>query len=290
MLRTTFLTGLASWAAASAAFGQSSPPVRWWAAPPESFFEARLLGFTQKKPDLAVAAREAGKKYEAKVLEYRTKIQADITKLEADRDQLRKSGYQGTRAAWNDWFDRNRELFKPIQQFSAEFGKELDALAGPMTPRPAGGAETAPVDPVPPGPPKSDTGSTVVNNVTVGNESSLWATPALVASEFGQLSALPAEDAVQKKADEFQAGRTLDEAQKTHLESLVRKFTEKMSKFRDRRGRDMDRLPEIVRIIRAYPTSVRATDVTTIHEHWNDLAEGFNKILSDFESELQRIK
>lgn len=129
----------------SAAQAQQMPPVRWWSAPAESFFEARLLKHIQDNPQSADKARAAAAAGAKKVDAYRAKVKADIDALDAQRENLRKNGYQGTRAAWNEWFERNRELYRPIEEIVEEFRTAIGE--SPSQPQPRTRPRSQPADP-----------------------------------------------------------------------------------------------------------------------------------------------
>jgi hypothetical protein len=268
-----------------AAQSRDLPPVGWRTDPASKFLDNRLNEFIRRKPEQAAEARDLGKRYEARIDEYRNRIKAEIDTLAAEQVELRKQGYRNNRDGWNKWFARNRELYEPLEKILEEFKSEITALSGEPKPRvpvgepgpliPAPSSGSRPPPPLPPRPSTADNGP--------------WATPEQVQAALGNLPALPEESRFQAAVDNAIAGRTLDEKQTAEVNKQRARAGEKLKKLLASRGREIAQLQDVIRIVQAHPSSIRASDLPGIRDHWMLLIQEADEWNAELESDLKKI-
>jgi hypothetical protein len=283
--------------------GQASAG-RWWSVPPGKLLEDRVKAHKKRHPEQAEQADQIAAGYEKKIAEYRDRIQPEIQKLDGEREELRKKGYDKSgRSAWQAWFERDRELYKPIEGMLSEFGRELTALGG------GPGAPPATAPPMPPAtvlvvPPAGTTpgnggtppGATIRENpyrlpgVTPSAPRTGWATAEQVEAVLGKLPGEPTEAALTAVFEKVSARGKIPDDTKEEARSLL---TKAQSEFRGERAKiadEIERAQRAIRVIRRHPTSVRIADVMIVRDHWMELCATLNDVVNDLESDLTNLE
>lgn len=298
-----------SLAVAAACLAQNQGSGRWWTVPAGKLLEDRLKAHKKRNPEQAEQAEQLAARYEAKITEYRNKIQVDLKRLDDEREDLRKKGYSGAgRQAWQTWFEKDRELYKPIEQLIGDFGKELTAFAAvaggapPVTVVPTtGGTAVPPVGGV--STPATGMPTTPVNPYAIprtggpapptGGSAGLrgpWASAEQVEAMLGNLPAEPNPARLKEVFDMIMARGKIPADDKEQAAKLLAKAQEEFKTERERLADQIGKVQRAIRVVRQTPSSIRAADLRLIRDHWLSLHEDLNDVIQDLQNELTDLE
>jgi hypothetical protein len=287
---------------------------RWWNVPAGKLLEDRAKVHKKRYPESTEQVDQLVAKYEAKINAYRTRIDEDLRKLDGEREELRKKGYQASgRQAWQVWFERDRELYKPVEAILADFGKELNDLVGstgetgadrPVAPSPGSGGATAlpAVKGAAPMPLSGGAAAPAVRNPYLpsglptpaprgpAGSRGPWASAEQVEAMLGKLPPEPPESRLQEVFDRFKARGKIPADDADRAAKFLKTAQEEFRNERMSRADEIGQVQRAIRVIKAHPASIRVADLRTVRDHWMEIVDSLKDLIDDLETDLTDLE